>query len=132
MSLYPRLAASSLRLLTKYGQSVTLRQYSVGGGDYSPATGGAIPTGVLGQNDSIRRGLIVDAPSNRISQKFGQTIEKNSLIQDNDKWMYLDPIGARPSLQDHIITSMLEYSIVDIQEINPAGTPVLFMLVLRA
>lgn len=131
MSLYTRLATSSQRLLTKYGQSVTLRQYSVGGADYLPGTGVAVPTGILGQNDSIRKGLIVDAPSNRLSQKFGQTLEKGSLIQDNDKWMYLDAVGVRPSLQDHIITSIMEYSIIDIQEVNPAGTPVLFILVIR-
>jgi hypothetical protein len=132
MSFYTRTAATSLRMLTKYGQSFTFRPYSQGGGDYNPSTGVGAPSGIAGQNDSTRMGLATDAPGKRIGPEYGNTLENGTLIQDSDKWLYIDANGAKPSLQDHIIWNSTEYSIIDVQEVSPAGTAVLYLVVLRA
>ncbi len=132
MSLYSNLAATSLKLLTKFGQDVTLRQYSQGGADYDPTTSAATPSGPTGPNDSTRKGLPIDAPASRIGPQYGTTRETGTLIVDTDKWLYLDANGVKPSLQDHVILAGTEFSIINIQEENPGGTPLLYLLVLRA
>lgn len=132
MSLYSNLASTALRLLTKYGQDVTLRSYSQGGGDYDPTLGSAAPSGIDGANDTTRKGLPCDAPAARIGPQYGQTLENGTLIHDTDKWIYLDGIGAKPNLQDHLIVATREYSVIDVQEINPGGTALLYLLILRS
>lgn len=132
MSLYPHLAATSLRLLKKYGQPVVLRRYSQGGSDYNPSTGRAAPKGANGSNDMTRFAVPTDAPGKRVGQQYGATIEANSLIQDTDRWMYMDANGPKPTQQDHIIYQQTNFSIIDVQEINPGGIPLLYLIVIRA
>ena len=131
-ALYTRLFQTALRLLAKYGQPVTLRRYTQGGSDYNPATGAASPAGPTGINDTIRNGLPTDAPGKRIGQQYGQVVETNSLIQDTDRWMYLDANGLPPTQQDHILYGNVDYSIVDVQTYSPGGFPVLYLVVIRA
>ncbi len=128
MALYDKLAATSLRLLTKYGMSVTLRQSSLGAGNYNPATGVVTPETDV---DTTRKALILDQPGSQISQRFGNNNQANSLVQQGEKWLYLDANGVAPSLQDKIIINEVEYAIMDVQETGPGGVPVLYMLMVR-
>lgn len=127
MSFYSDLAATVTRLLTKYGQSVTLRRYSVGGGSYDPATGVTSVT----TSDEIRIGVILDAPGNRLERIYGQKAQGNTLIQELERWLYIEPNGSVPRLQDHVVVQGTEYVIVDVQTIGPGGIPVAYLLVLR-
>lgn len=114
---YAAIAASSLAALTDAGQDVTRRSYTAG--TYDPATGTTTPTTA----DTTRKGVILDFGS-------GKTLERGTLIQIGDKRLLLDA-EATVSQQDHFIIGGVEYAIVSIGEVNPAGTPVLYDIHLR-
>lgn len=109
---YAALAASTIKTLAQFGGPVTRRAYTLG--TYDPATGGAGPT----YADTTRTGVLLDFGA-------GQTTERGNLIQGADKRLLLDATGAL-SLQDHIIAQGVEYTLVSIGEVNPAGTRVLY------
>ena len=115
---YTKSAASALKMLTKFGQSVTRRSYTAG--TYDPATGLVTPTTA----DTTRKGALFDFGE-------GQTLERGTLIQSGDKRLLLDAT-ATVLPQDHFIIGGTENVIVSIGEINPAGTVVLYDLHLRA
>lgn len=128
MALYDKLASTALRLLTKYGRSVTLRQLAVGEGGYDSATGEVtMPDSV----DTTRNALVLDQPGTQISQRFGNNNQLNSLVQQGEKWLYMDANGVAPALQDKVIIDEVEYTIQDVQETGPGGIPVLYMLMIR-
>lgn len=114
---YAHTAATSLKLLTRFGQNVTRRSYTVG--TYDPATGAATTSTA----DTTRKGVLLDFGA-------GQTLERGTLIQGGDKRLLLDA-DAAPDPQDHFIVGGIEYVIVSIGEVNPAGTPVLYDIHLR-
>lgn len=118
MSFYSELASTALEMLTEFGQDVTRR--AVTSGTYDPATGSAQPV----STDTVRKGVILDFGT-------GQTLERGNLIQTNDKRLLLDANGSAPQMQDRFLVGGIEYSVISIGEINPAGTPVLFDLHLR-
>ena len=130
--LYDRLFTSALRLLTTYGQPVTLRKFSVGGGGYDPNTGAAAASAYSNSVDTIRYAITTDAPGKRVGPQYGATLEAGSLIQDSDKWVYMDANGPAPLLQDHLIADNLEYVIIDAQTIKPGTKTLMYLLVLRA
>lgn len=114
---YASLAYTSRELLTEFGQAVTQRSYTVG--TYDPATGAASPASA----DSARVGAMFDFGA-------GKTLERGGLIQAGDKRLLVDA-DADISPQDHFIVNSVDYVIVSIGEINPAGTRVLYDLHLR-
>ena len=132
MTFYSKVSAMVVRNLTKYGLSVTLRPLSEGGGDYDPDTGLASPSGTAGTYDETRKALLADQPGSQISIHFGRTLQNGTLIQDSDKWVYMDADGAVPKLHDNVIIQSIEYKIVNVQVTNPGGVAVLYLLVLRA
>jgi hypothetical protein len=115
---YAQSATKATAMLTKFGQSVTRRSYTAG--TYNPATGTVTPTTA----DTTRKGVKLDYAS-------GQTTERGNLIQVSDKRLYLDAAGP-VSLQDHFIVGGVEYVVISLGEINPAGTPVLYDIHVRA
>ena len=114
---YSKSAASALKLLTKFGQNVTRRAYTIG--TYDPATGLVTNT----YADTTLKGVLFDFAS-------GQTLERGTLIQTGDKRLYVDA-SATISPQDHFIVDTIEYTIVSIGELKPAGTSILFDIHLR-
>ena len=122
------MAATSLQMLTEFGMDVTLRRYNVGSSIYDPTTGIATPVAVT---DTTRKALITEQPGQRIGPQYGATLQKGSLVQEADKWIYMDANGPAPALQDHVIFNDIDYNIVDVQETAPGGIPLLYLLVLR-
>lgn len=118
---YSANAATALRMLTNYGQSVTRRTYSAG--TYDPATGSTTPTTA----DTTRKGAAFDYSAMSVA---GQQFVRGTLIESGDKKLYLDTQGAA-EVTDHYIVNGKEYTVVSVGEINPAGIPVLFDLHLR-
>lgn len=125
---YNRLADRVLLKLTKYGRKVTLRQVFVGG-DYDPATQTA--SSVASVVDTVRTALVTDQPSKRIGPQYGVNLKAGTLIQDGEKWVYLDAKGAPPKIQDRMVIGEVEYAIVDVQSISPGEIPVVYLVVLR-
>lgn len=114
---YAELAATALELLTEFGGDVTRSSYSAG--VYDPATGLVTPATA----DTTRKGALFDFGA-------GQTLERGTLIQGGDKRLLLDAT-ATVAQQDHFIIGGVEYVIVSVGEISPAGTVVLYDIHLR-
>ena len=111
--------ASALKTLTKKGQDVTRRSYTVG--TFDPLTSIATTVTV----DTIRKGVLLDF-------KVGEALAKNELIQGGDKRLLLDAVGPAPTLQDHFLIQGIEYVVKSVGEVNPAGTPIIYDLHLTA
>ena len=116
---YAHSAATALRLLTKFGQDVTLRSVTIGA--YDTATGAnAITT-----SDTTVKAAILDFKS-----RFGIGQTEIDLVQAGDKHCLMQA-GTIPNLQDVVVVGTKIYSVLSIGEVNPAGTPVMYSLHLR-
>lgn len=115
---YSKTAATSLKLLTRFGQTVTRRTYTAG--TYDPATGAVTPVTA----DTSRIGVVL--PINA-----GQTMLAGTLIQSGDIQVLLDAESAI-AMTDHYIVDGTEYTLAAFEPLSPAGTVVLNTLLLRA
>ena len=129
MTYYSNIAKRANKAIRKRGRPVTLRQYSASGGDYNPNTGTATLAAFV---DSTRYAIEADQPGSQIAARFGLTLEAGTLMQNKNKWLYLDVTGPQPQLQDHIIFDGVEYAIVSSQATNPGGVGLLYLLVLES
>jgi hypothetical protein len=119
---YDRMSAMALRLITQFGLTITLRTVTPGG--YDPETGETSPETIT---DEVGQGILADYT--------GLEFQANSLIKQGDKKLKLAAQGltAAPSLLSKVIADGKTYSIVPpLKEINPAGTPLLYELQVRA
>lgn len=127
MGLYPKLAATALNLLSKFGQVVILRRYPVGGGTYDPVTGVTTANTI----DESRKAIVTDPPGSRLGPTYGRQLQNGTLVQDADRWMYMDANGMEPRPQDHMVVQGFEYTIIDVQMIGPGGVPVVYLVAIR-
>ncbi|MNN73486.1 hypothetical protein D3C81_1896060 [compost metagenome] len=101
---------------------MTLRTVTPGG--YDPETGETSPETITEQ---VGRGILADYT--------GLEFQANSLIKQGDKKLKLAAKGlaSAPSLLSKVIADGNTWSIVPpLKEINPAGTPLLYELQVRA
>ena len=115
---YADTAALAVEALTEFGNPVVRR--ATAAPVYSPTTGAAN----VAQSDLRRIGAVFDYGS-------GQTQVRGTLIQGGDKRLLLDATGE-VLLTDQYVINGVVYSVVSIGEVNPAGTPVLYDLHVRA
>lgn len=119
---YDRTAATALRLITQFGQPVTISKTEPG--EYDPETGG----------DSL--GATIEQTAQGILLDFtGQEFQNNSLIRQGDKKLKIAAQGLAwsPGLLDKVVAQGRTWSIVPpLKEINPAGTPILYELQVRS
>jgi hypothetical protein len=111
---YTKSAASSLRMLTRFGQDITRTSYTAG--TYDPATGSATPTTAT----TTRKGVLLPLSDNRAGQQY----IRGTLIATGDKQLLLDASGP-VAITDHYTVNGAEYTVVSIDDLNPAGTAVL-------
>lgn len=115
MSFYDDMAATSLSLLTEFGQNITHRSYTTG--TYDVATGTTTPAAT----DATRTGALFD---------INTTTVRGQLVQVADKQLLVDG-SAAVNLRDRFIVNSVEYIIVSLGEINPAGTRVMYDMHVR-
>jgi len=115
---YADTAALAVEALTEFGAPVVRRVTTAP--VYSPATGSASAV----QSDLARVGALFDYGA-------GQTQVRGQLVQVSDKRLLLDATGP-VSQTDQFVVNGKVYSVVSIGEVNPAGTPVLYDLHVRA
>ena len=109
-------AANVATILGKKGQEVTLHQTTVG--EYDSATSSTTESTSV---DILRNGAVFDC---QVSLLTG------TLIQEGDKELFME-VGVVPSTSDTVTVSGIKYNIMNVEEINPAGIPVLYILRLR-
>jgi hypothetical protein len=113
MRIYQNMAATASRLLSKFGQAITITRYS--SSSYNPATSSASLTGT----DTITVGAIFSYKDSMID---------GALIKRGDKYL-LCPVIA--DVGDKVTIATVKYSVIDVKSINPAGTPVMYKFNLR-
>lgn len=118
---YTKLAATAKKLLTNFGQSVTL--VIPADGAYDPDTG----TGTRGEARESRMAALLDFE--RIN--FGMTLQDGSRILANDRRCIMDANGTAPTTHHFVEVAGERFPIKDVKILNPAGTPVLYDLLIR-
>lgn len=130
---YNRMAKTGLNLLKKRGRTVVLRSFTPGGGGrYDPATGKAVVNGQASTKDETRYAAIMDAPEGRIGLWYGAGTQKDSLIGESNKWVYIDAKGMEPTVSHQLIFDNRTYDIINVIAYSPAGIPVLYLLTLKS
>lgn len=115
---YAAAAADALETLAEFGAPVTRRAVTTGA--YDPATGAASVTTA----DTVRTGVFFDF-------KAGAQYERGQLIQVGDKRLLLDA-SATVALADRFVDGAgVEWSIVSLGSIAPAGVAVLYDIHVR-
>jgi hypothetical protein len=122
MAFYDEMAVMALEMITEFGQPVIIRATTAG--EYDPDTGTG-PTDTV--TEQTAQGILLDFT--------GQEFQNNSLIKQGDKKLKLAANGliSVPPLLSKVIADGKTWSIVPpLKEINPAGTPLLYELQVRA
>jgi len=118
---YAKTATTAVRLLTKFGQSVTLARRSTGA--YDPTLSAAPVTETL----ETRKAVLLDY--DRIN--FGETLQDGTRIQAGDRRCLMGTDGSAPTNFDAVVVGGERYPIKVVKELNPAGTPVLYDMLIR-
>lgn len=117
MSFYGDLANTADELLKEFGQPVTIRTQTPG--EYDPATGTSAITTV----DTVGNGCVFDYGANAID---------GTMIVAGDKQLLLSPVGmSEPGIDDLAIIGGIQWRIVSVKALSPAGVAVLFECQLR-
>ena len=117
---YDRMANTALRLISQYGQTMTLREVTPG--TYDPGTG---ETSADAATETSVSGVLIEYT--------GQERQNNSLIQQGDKKVLMPAKGlAKPSLNSKVLIQSELWTIVPpLKVMNPAGTPLVYELQVR-
>ena len=120
MAFYERMADTALRLISQYGQMMTLREITPGA--YDPDTGETSPDAAT---ETSVAGVLIEYT--------GQERQNNSLIQQGDKKVLMPAKGlAKPSLNSKVLIQSELWTIVPpLKVMNPAGTPLVYELQVR-
>lgn len=113
---YPRLQATAARLLTAYGQPMTLRKRTPGA--YDPATGAAAVTEV----DSTVQAAEFDVPAAMVN---------GTSIMRGDRQVVMTGGGSTPDVGDLLVAGGVARNIVSVKATAPAGLVVIYELVTR-
>ena len=109
---YGNSVTTATRLISTYGRTMTLRTTTETGDPWDP-------TQTSSDTDII--GVAVDYRSSEIDGDMVQTTDKRFLLTST----------VTPTLQDKIVDNSTEYSIVNIREIKPGDTVVLYDVQVR-
>lgn len=119
---YAKPKANATKMLTRYGQSVTITHHSIGAYDVSTGTSTDATTTQTGVGAIFEWGQQGSTPS------YGKSMIDNSLIVAGDKQLYLSATGiTMPIINDNITDANGKvYSIKMIKELAPSGMAVLY------
>lgn len=118
MSLSTKLSAVAQRLLAKYGQSMTLSRDTPG--SYDPATATVTNTTTTAADSGVI-----------FPYADGLSMVEGSLIQRGDQQVFIN-IATAPRPADRLTVGAKVYNVINVKEIAPAGTSVLYELQVRA
>jgi len=105
-------------LITEFGQTVTISRITVG--TYNPDTGAATTTPATQTGKGI------------VEEYSAREIDGTNILR-GDKRLMLSAVGiSRPQINDTVSLSSIVHVIKEVAEINPAGTPVVYICNIRA
>jgi hypothetical protein len=117
MTFYSGMQGVATELLTEFGQTITWSRTT--GGTFDPAEG--TTTGGTTTNYS-GYGALFDFNSNLVDGDNIKATDKRLLLQSGDV----------PELNDVLTVNGTAYTVLNIEELNPAGTTVKYELQLRS
>lgn len=117
MSFYGDLASTASRLLAQFGSAVTIKRET--GDSIDPVTGAF----TAGETSSLTTNGLTTAITKEDREAFGEA-------QGNDRILILDDSQA-PQEGDRVQVGAEDWQIVRIQETNPAGTPLVYRVLIR-
>ncbi|WP_047301253.1 hypothetical protein [Pseudomonas fluorescens] len=117
---YDRMAATALRLITQYGQPVTLRETTTP--EYDPDN----PGGGDAVIEQTAQGILLDFT--------GLEFQNDTLIVRGDKKLKVAALGMAWAPKPLIAAEVQgkAWTVINVKEINPAGTPLLYELQVRS
>jgi hypothetical protein len=112
LSVYTRAVATAARLITKYGQPVTLTHKTPGA--YDPATGTATETTAT----QLTTGAVFNWASGVID---------GTLIRTTDRQLYMPAVTTAPELGDTVTIGAIVYTLVEpLKPLSPGGVVVFY------
>jgi len=118
---YAKTAATALKLLTRFGQDVTLVMATDGA--YDPDLGTSTRT----EATETRKAALLDF--DRIN--FGMTLDDGSRVMASDRRCIMDANGTAPTTLDFIEVAGERYPIKALKTLSPAGVPILYDMLIR-
>jgi hypothetical protein len=115
---YSNIAATALRLLTKFGRTASLRKITHGTYDPDTSTSTSTPTDYAG------KGALFDFKERQLGTNFANA----SMIEVGDKralWMPTTTTGE-PHPGDRFVNGSDVWTILNLKTLNPGGTVVLY------
>lgn len=112
---YPATAATATRILTRFGAACTLKRTSQGA--YNPATGTSAVT-------------TTSLPTTAAVFAYPQKYVDGTLILEGDQQAFCAP-GVVPKQGDALTWQGVDYQVVMVKPVSPAGIPVLFEAQIR-
>jgi hypothetical protein len=117
MAFYANLAATALRLLTKYGQTVVCTRTD--GATYVPAT------------QSYTGGSTTTITGKGAVFPFNKSEINGELIQTGDLIVFFEASSTAPAVDDKCTVDSVDYRVMSVEPLNPGGTVVMYTLHLR-
>lgn len=121
MGFYDDLATFALNSMTEFGQPVSIQQQ---GPKTTNSAGVTVPNN---PPPMVTVGVLFDYTF----RQYGNEVEKGSYIQAADKQLFIPPTPFPPQVQDRVTVAGNTWAIVNIKQINPAGTVILYELWLK-
>jgi hypothetical protein len=121
MSFYDDMTGTVLEMLSEFGQPVVIQQQ---GPKTVNANGVTVPSNPTAMT---AMGCLFDYTF----RNYGNEVVKGELVQSADKQLYMTATPVPPQVQDRVIVGGNSWAIVNIKQINPAGTPVMYELWLK-
>ena len=116
MIFYSELAETALELLTEFGQAVTINRET--SSSFDPTLG--IDT--TASSSFTGKGAAFEYKAMQID---------GTIVQAGDIQLYLNATATVPLIDDRITIDSATYQVMNVEQINPAGTPVLYIIQLR-
>jgi len=116
MSFYSEVAELALEVLTEFGQTITVNRET--SSSFDPVLG--IDTTV--SSSFTGKGAAFEYKATEID---------GTVVQAGDIQLYLNATSTAPLIDDRITIDSNVYEVMNVEQINPAGTPVLYILQLR-
>lgn len=118
---YAKAATTASRLLAQFGQDGVFIVATTGA--YDPALSAAPVT----ETQETRKMVLLDF--DRVN--FGVTLQDGSRIMANDRRCLMDANGSVPTTLDFVEVAGERFPIKVVKALNPAGTPVLYDMLIR-
>jgi hypothetical protein len=114
---YARLATTATRLLDDKGQTLSFSRDNVT--SFNPVTG------------EETKGTAITYSGSGAVFGYGSSEINGTDIQRDDRRVILEAVSTAPAVGDSVTIDSIVHRVVDVEQVNPAGTVVIYQLQVR-